>query len=138
MPTFKNIGLAIYDILRNDSNVNTYVEGRIYPNKSEPNAAFPFIIYSTQSTNPSNTKDGASITDAVELQISVFSKTYKEATNIKQRVRQALDYVAGGTYNTLVLQSISFDNENSDYEDDILPDGVYVKTQIYNCRIIFS
>ena len=138
MPSYNNIGKAIYNILANNGPVAAIVSTRIFPNKSEPNAAFPFIIYQTESTLPNNTKDGASITDAIELDISIFATTYSEATDLGEKVREALDYVAAGTYNTINLQSISFENEDNDYDSDIMPHGVYLKTQTYNCRVIFS
>jgi len=138
MPTYKNIGKAIFNILSNDSAIAAAVGTRIFPNVSAPGVGFPFIIYSIDDTNPNNTKNGASITDEVQVQITTFSTTYSETTDISETIREALDYIAGGTYNGIIVQSISFSDEDDGFNDDILQRGVHTKTQTYRARLIFS
>ena len=138
MPTYNNIGVALFQILDNTAAITALVDHRIYPLRSAPDARFPFIVYAVESTGPNNTKDGASITDAYEVQISIFSEAFTEATTVAETVRETLDYISHGIYNGIHVQSISYNNENDGLDDDILPDGVYVKTQTYNCRLIFS
>ena len=102
------IGAAIYGILSGATGVTSLISTRIYPDIAPQNAAYPFVIYSIEGTDPSDTKDGASSLDVVEFTVTVFSESYDNMTSIASAVRTALDAKAPGTYSGITLQSILF------------------------------
>ena len=81
------IGKAIYNILVNDSDVNTLVSGRILPNVARTTTAFPFIIYQVTGQNPEQDKDG---TSTYELSDEIKDWIVKEHEQIQNRVDDVL------------------------------------------------
>ena len=154
------IGATIFNLLSNDATVVDMVSSRIFPNITPAGSAnlFPYIVYfvvSSEATdtkgslaNPGlviptiKTKNRRSPLDIVTLQISMFSVNYSEAVDLALAVRNALDNVvdSGGqpTTNGPKIDSIIFESENSEYEKDILPEGVHHISHDYKIRIITS
>lgn len=154
------IGATIFHLLSNDANVVDMVSSRIFPNIAPAGSAnlFPYIVYflvSSEATdtkgslaNPglaiptSKTKNRRSPLDIMTLQISMFSVNYSEAVDLAVAVRNALDNVVDSgeqpTTNGPKIDSLIFESENSEYEKDILPDGVHHISQDYKIRIITS
>ena len=126
-------GLAIYNILRNDSGVEALVVDRIYPNVTKTRTAFPFIIYDVSADSPGDTKDGVSTLDSVSVMVSGYSKTYTQASDLAAAIRTALDRVSG-TYNTIVVQSIQFQGYDDLFDDDSGDEGIYRKALNFKVR----
>ena len=126
-------GLAIYDILINNSDVEALVELRVYPNVTKTKTIFPFIIYDVSGDSPGDTKDGVSTLDTVSVMVSGYSKTYSEASNLALAIRTALDRVSG-TYNTIVIQSIQFEGYDDLFDDDSGDEGIYRKALNFKVR----
>ena len=92
------IGKAIYNILVGTALIEARVDTRIFPMIAPQTSAFPFIVYDVNSVDPSDTKDGASDLDTISTMVSVYSKTYAEASILASLVRNALDRKSG-TFN---------------------------------------
>ena len=84
------VGLAIYNLLTNDSDVNTLVNGRVYPELAKEGAQMPYIVYSVVSNSPSDTKDGTPI-DEAQCEIFSVGPSYQSCNNLADKVRAALD-----------------------------------------------
>ena len=126
------VGLAIYNILSNDSDITSLVSTRIFPLVAPQSTEFPFILYDVDENNPSDTKDGVSKLDTIQSTVSCYAKSYSEACDIADKIRTALDRVSG-TYNTIRIQSIQFDGLN-DIFDDNHELGIYRKALDFNIR----
>ena len=126
-------GLAIYDILTNDSAVVAIAEQRVYPNVTKTKTIFPFIIYDISGDSPGDTKDGVSTLDSVSVMVSGYSKTYTEASDLAAAIRTALDRVSG-TYNTIAIQSIQFEGYDDLFDDDSGDEGIYRKALNFKVR----
>ena len=127
------IGLAIYDILSNDSNVSALVSTRIYPNVAKQSSAFPFIVYQTTSTDPTDTKDGVSPLDVISFEVLCFSETYTQAVDLAEKVRNALDRNTG-THNTIITQGLSFTGADEHFDIKGEGQGIYVQSLTFNFR----
>ncbi len=129
------IGLAIYNILANDSDVSALVSTRIYPNVAIQASAFPFVVYQTTGVDPNDTKDGVSTVDGNSFETLCFADTYTEAVDLATKARVALDRYSG-TVAGIEVQSIQY--ETSDEDFDIKGDGhgVFVQTVSFNLRQI--
>tara|TARA_R110000744_G_scaffold275623_2_gene388440 strand:+ start:6444 stop:6845 length:402 start_codon:yes stop_codon:yes gene_type:complete len=130
-------GLAIYNILSNDTDVETLVESRIFPNVAKNSTQFPFIIYDVNGETPTNDKDGVSTLDTDSLMVSCYSKTYIEAADLALKIRTALDRVKG-TFGGVEVQSIQYVGYDDLFDDDSGGEGIYRKALNFNIRIINS
>jgi hypothetical protein len=106
-----NVGKAIYAILSTDAGVTALASTRIYPDYSIQNPTLPYVVYQATRNNPSNTKDGASKLDTIELEVDIWGSTYTSAQDLSEAVRTALDFITGGTYGNVVIDSIHFADE---------------------------
>jgi hypothetical protein len=130
------VGLAIYNILTDNGEVDAIVSGRVFPNVAPQTTTFPFIIYDVEGEDPNDTKEGASTLDVDNITVSCYSKTYSEASDLALKIRTALDRQSG-TFGGVNIQSIQYDGYN-DIFDDNHEDGVYRKAIDFNVRIINS
>ena len=128
-------GLAIYNLLSNDSDVTDLVSTRIFPNVAKNTTAFPFIVYDVDSESPTPTKDGVSILDVDTVTVSGYSKTYIQASDLARKIRTALDRKSG-TYGGIEVQSIFFTGYDDLFEDEVSDEGIYVKALTFGIRII--
>ena len=128
-------GLAIYDILSNDSDVSALVSTRIFPNVAKNATTFPFIIYDVESESPEDSKDGVATLDVDSVMVSVYSKTYSEASDLARKIRTALDRKSG-SYGGIDVQSIQYNNYNDLFDDNTSDEGVYRKALDFSIRII--
>ncbi len=128
-------GLAIYNLLSNDSDVSDLVSTRIFPNVAKNTTAFPFIVYDVDSESPTPTKDGVSILDVDTVTVSGYSKTYIQASDLARKIRTALDRKSG-SYGGIEVQSIFFTGYDDLFEDEVSDEGIYVKALTFGIRII--
>ena len=129
------VGLAIYNLLVNDSAVNTQTVGRIYPELAKEGVAMPYIVYSVVSNSPSDTKDGTPI-DEAQCEIFSVGQTYQACNNLADKVRAALDRkgvtVSDASAGDITVQSIHYTNEITEVSADR---KTYIAVQDYTFRI---
>lgn len=129
------VGLAIYNLLVNDSAVNTQTGGRIYPELAKEGVAMPYIVYSVVSNSPSDTKDGTPI-DEAQCEIFSVGQTYQACNNLADKVRAALDRkgvtVSDASAGDITVQSIHYTNEITEVSADR---KTYIAVQDYTFRI---
>lgn len=109
------IGEVIYNILSNNTTVNTAVNGRIYPQFAPLETVFPLIVFTQVSKTPDNTKDGGSVIDTTRMQIDVYDKNHANTGLIAQQIRAALDGYEG-VNNGHSIQSIYFERESEQFD----------------------
>jgi len=128
------VGLAIRSLLVNDSDVNAIVSGRIYPEMAIEGSQTPYIVYSVMSNTPSNTKEGAPV-DEANVEILSVARSYSEANDLADKVRDALDRV-GTTVSvaegSIVVNSIQYTNEITQVTEDR---SLFASVQDYTIRI---
>ena len=131
------IGLAIYNILSQDSDVAALAGTRIFPNVAKQGSTFPFIVYRTTTVTPNDTKDGVSTVDENSFDVLCFSDSYNVAVDLAQKARIALDRKTG-TYPTsgVQVQSIQFTSYDEDFEIEGDGMGLYVQTLSFVLRQI--
>ena len=135
-------GAAIYHLLTQSVDVTSLYGTRIYPNITNfDTLTYPIIVYTMTSTEPTNTKglDGESQLDVLQFQIALFNTSYSDMVQGQQYVREALDYVADGTYPstgsyTTQIQSISFQDDRQDYIEDFMEQGLFVSYMNFQIR----
>ncbi len=131
------IGLAIYNVLANNSNVTDIVSTRIYPNVApQISATFPFIVYTVTGVTPNDTKDGVSTLDVNDVLLMCYAGTYTEASKLANEVRTAMDRLTEATYETIKVQSSQFEGYNDSFSANAGDEGIYVKSLDFNIRQI--
>ena len=128
------IGLAIYDVLFNDTDVNALVETKIFPNVAPQTTEFPFLIYDVVGSDPNDTKSGVSELDINSVMISCYSETYSQASDLANKVRIAMDRLAESTYNTIQIQSSQFQGYNDIFDNTCGDEGIYRKALEFDIR----
>ena len=127
------IGDVIFSLLSNDVDVAAIVGTKIYQDLAIEDIVYPYIVIDQVNNDPTDCKDGASTLDTLEYDIEIYTKTRDQSTDLGVKVRLALDRYSG-TVNSKVIQSVKYNNENSDYDDS---DGrVYLKVQSYSFRYL--
>lgn len=128
------IGDAIYAILYNSGAgaVFAVVGNKIFPDMAPQSAAFPYIIYRTLDTMPSDDKDGTSGLDTVAVSIECYATAMSTARSAADGCRSLMDRKAHGTYGGLSISGIRFAGQNSSsFEFD---PHVFVIEQRYELR----
>ena len=114
------INELIYNTLRNDPVVDSYVGDRLFPLIAANGTNFPFCIYQREGVQSTLCKDGL-YQDEVTVSIKVVSSTYFEGAHIAQAVRRVLQkpelnyFDAGTNIKATHIQLISADEA---YEND--------------------
>jgi len=129
------IGLAIYNILANDSDVTDITSTRIYPNVAKQSTTFPFLVYQTTGVNPNDTKDGVSTVDGNSFEVLCFADSYTDSVDLSTKVRVALDRKSG-TYNTIEVQSIQYEGSSEHFDIQGDNRGIYVQSLSFDLRQI--
>ncbi len=115
------VGVAIYDILKNDSAVSALVGTKIYPMQAKESDSAPYITYQVISDVPANTKQTAALIDHYRIQISSFATRYDRAELLAKKAKDALDNHALESYtndtHTIKVTSIKFDDEIPLHDD---------------------
>ena len=135
------VGKAVFDILRSDSDVIALVSEsgtnpRIFPSRYDfpTNVLLPYITYQIVSDQPNNTKNGVSTYDYVTVQISIYDIKYGNMIDLASKVRTALDYTSG-TFRGVVVNKIFFENQNDLFDDSAGEQGFYGVAQDYRFNI---
>tara|TARA_R100001594_G_scaffold71534_1_gene106133 strand:+ start:1407 stop:1808 length:402 start_codon:yes stop_codon:yes gene_type:complete len=129
------VGLAIYNLLSNDSDVTGIVAEKIFPNVAKQTTRFPFIIYEVNGEVPTNDKDGVSTLDTDSVMVACYCKTYSQASDLARKIRTALDRKSG-TYGGVQIQSIRYDGLNDVFTDDSGDEGIFRKALEFSVRIV--
>ena len=116
----------IFGILSSNSAVTGVVGNKIFPSQAPQTTQFPFIVFETISVMPNNTKSGPSEMDRYRIQVTTLSKENNQANDIADKVRTAFDY-----YKSLDVQLISFQAQNSAFDNISGQDGIFLKYQDY-------
>jgi hypothetical protein len=109
------ISKAVYSILSSNTTVTALVSTRIYPLRTPEAITQPFIIYKT-TTDPIDTKDGASKQHLIDLDLTIFAKSYETAQTIYLATKTALDRYSG-TVQTEKIQTIIFIDSRDSYDN---------------------
>ncbi len=125
------IGKAIYSLLTADATVSGIVGTKVYPYLAVEDIAYPYIVYTEEALEPTDTKDGVSELDTVTVQIELYSETLTELNTLADAVRTELDRYSGSN-SGLTIQSVHFQAQDSGYSD---VDRVYLMIQQYSFRL---
>ena len=121
---------AVYNILTNNSALNTAVSGRISPLRLPQATSFPAISYFQVSIVPKNTQSGYSKSDFARVQVNIFALTLASCLDIADKTRTAMQ-ISPGTFNGVYVHQAKFDNEVLLSDDSAGEEGIYHIAQDY-------
>lgn len=122
--------LITYNILKNNSAVNTATSGRIAPLRLPQATLFPAISYFQVSLVANQTQSGYSKTDFARVQINIYAMTIAACTSLAAQVRTAMQ-AAPGTFNGVICHDIKLDQEVLLSDDNAGEEGIYHIAQDY-------
>jgi hypothetical protein len=126
------IGKAIYNLLSNDATVSGYVSNRIYPFMAIEQVVAPYIVYTQETLEPHNIKDGVSPLDVITYHVEVWHENPETVKVLADAVRDVLDRYSG-TVQSLNIQSVKYNDEEFGYAD---ADRIFLIMQSYTFRLV--
>ena len=134
---------ALFRILQVDSEVSAIVSNRVAPLALDQEQALPAIMYEIGSSRPYSTLTGASDIVSVDFDIYCMAEDYATATDLAERVRQAL---SGRRENRIIpdgdgiasvqVLGCTHTNDRTDYASPV--DGGRVGVFIRQLSFLFS
>ena len=127
---------ALFRILQVDSEVSAIVSTRVAPLALDQEQALPAVMYEIGSSRPYSTLTGASDIVSVDFDIYCMAEDYGTATDLAERVRQAL---SGRRENRLIpdgdgvasvqILGCTHTNDRTDYAAPVDGDrqGTYIR-----------
>ena len=132
-----NVGRAIYNILKNNTAVNSMVGTNISPNRMRQTTGFPFIVYDVVTDEPESQKESVATLDSYTVMVSCYASTYSESNRLGHYVRTAMDRVSGA-YGGVQIQAIDFQYYDDIFDDDSGSDGVFRKALNFQVRVLID
>tara|TARA_R110000822_G_scaffold106754_1_gene235123 strand:+ start:853 stop:1245 length:393 start_codon:yes stop_codon:yes gene_type:complete len=125
------VGLAIYNLLSNESSVSSIVGNKIFPETAPQGQEAPYVVYSVISNTPSNVKETGETIDIAQVEIYSVETAYSKAITLGEGIRAALDRRVGA-FNTVYLQTSAYKNEAMEVNDTRL---LWANIQDYEMRV---
>lgn len=108
-----------YKLLKDDAAVAAIIGEKIYPVKLPQGVALPAAVVSVVAVSPILSKDAVSDEDFVRVQVSSYATTYKQAHELDNAIRAALDNYDGSVVaglETWDVKNIQYLNGNDVFE----------------------
>ena len=125
---------AVKYILENDSDFATAIgtdsdsDVKIYPVNPRKEVTLPFCVYNIMNMSGNPTKDNKSILgmDNYLVRVTVYDNELDDLIDISEKARVAMDnQKAGGTFNTVTVNSIDFYNLRDGFDQGYGDRGVF-------------
>lgn len=110
------IGKKIKTILSSNSELNSKVNGQIYPLLANQSTKYPFIVYSRDSVTADYCKDG-NFQDNVGVTIITVSDNYEESVDIANLVRESFELLTFKDDDIYIAESYLVSVTESTQED---------------------
>lgn len=124
MKNFK-VGKDIKNLLVNDTNVQSKLNGKVFPIVANEGTQFPFVVYRRSAYRPQSNKDYSD--EVVSMEIIILSTKYDESVDIANVVAEALDRKT-----TEIISDIQLTNISEDYIDDTYVQRLFIDISINN------
>lgn len=130
-------GAVIFQLLNNNVNTTGTTKALVFPDVAPQLYTRPCIVYSEVSKIPNNTLGtaGTSSLDTSRIQISIAATTRAQCDSMGDQVRTLLDYINQQTIVGNYVDWISFDSQNTFFDQGAGQDGLYILNQDYKISI---
>ena len=131
--------LAVIGVLRADGPVGLLIGGsgvstaRVFPGDAPQTEVYPLVMVETFGVDAFDTKSGVSVVDHDLVKVFSYAESDKDAKNLAERSRDALDGYTG-TINSLTIEQIRFLNADS-YNVKLTNRNVRVHEYDYEVRV---
>jgi hypothetical protein len=120
------LNIEVYELLKNDSILASYVNGRIFPLVAQTGTTMPFLVYNRSGVSSTLTKDGR-LDGEVQTSVDVVTASYAQGIDIAVRLDEVLSgehITPGGRFETFV----------QDFSEAYGEDA-FIQTIIFNHKI---
>ena len=127
-----NITPAIYDILRNDPTVKSYVGDRIYPKQIPQGVVYPAITQDIESSEYVQSKDNTSSTALrATILLTIFFEKFSDGKAVADQTRALLDRYSGSIAGINIQRAYFENQQDNEFIDEL---ETHVITQRYYIR----
>lgn len=110
------IGKYIYQFLTESDELQSYLNGKVYPLIVDEDITYPFVVYSRQDVVPSYNKDG-NYQDNISITIHIVSDNYVETLEIANIIRHIFELKRYADDKIAITQFL-LDNVSESFEED--------------------
>lgn len=110
-----SIETALYSLLSGTSGITDLVQKRIYPGIAPQTASAPFVVFRMVSDPPIHVMGGDATLYKPRFSVYIHADGYDEVKTIRDVVQTAMRDTSG-TYDTIVIQHIYYEDQNDAYD----------------------
>lgn len=110
------VAKLVYNFLKSNTELNNYIEGRVFPIVAELGTEFPYVAYSRTYITPTYTKDFHT-EDSVGVEIVVASQDYLESLEIANIIRKQFECKRLGLDNEITISQSNLLGVTEAYDD---------------------
>lgn len=110
------VAKLVYNFLKSNTELNNYIDGRVFPIVAELGTEFPYVAYSRTYITPTYTKDYYT-EDSVGVDIVVASQDYLESLEIANIIRKQFECKRLGLDNEITISQSNLLGVTEAYDD---------------------
>ena len=108
---------VIYELVTSNAQINTQINGRMYPGILPQGDDVPAIVYNRISTERQPIMQGPAAYATARIQLDLYTESYEQTKILANRVRHLLDYYDGRVGGTWV-KAVLIEDESHSVEED--------------------
>lgn len=125
------VAKLVYNFLKSNTELNNYIEGRVFPIVAELGTEFPYVAYSRTYITPTYTKDFHT-EDSVGVEIVVASQDYLESLEIANIIRKQFECKRLGLDNEITISQSNLLGVTEAYDDQA---NAYIQSLSFDFKV---
>ena len=125
------VAKLVYNFLKSNTELNNYIDGRVFPIVAELGTEFPYVAYSRTYITPTYTKDYYT-EDSVGVDIVVASQDYLESLEIANIIRQQFECKRLGLDDEITISQSNLLGVTEAYDDQA---NAYIQSLSFDFKV---
>ena len=121
----------VYNFLKSNTELNNYIDGRVFPIVAELGTEFPYVAYSRTYITPTYTKDYYT-EDSVGVDIVVASQDYLESLEIANIIRKQFECKRLGLDDEITISQSNLLGVTEAYDDQA---NAYIQSLSFDFKV---
>lgn len=125
------VAKLVYNFLKSNTELNNYIDGRVFPIVAELGTEFPYVAYSRTYITPTYTKDYYT-EDSVGVDIVVASQDYLESLEIANIIRKQFECKRLGLDDEITISQSNLLGVTEAYDDQA---NAYIQSLSFDFKV---
>jgi hypothetical protein len=125
------VAKLVYNFLKSNTELNNYIDGRVFPIVAELGTEFPYVAYSRTHITPTYTKDYHT-EDSVGVDIVVASQDYLESLEIANIIRKQFECKRLGLDDEITISQSNLLGVTEAYDDQA---NAYIQSLSFDFKV---